>query len=579
MNSSFRVPVKAGGGMPSYQQQQQYPTPGVDTSARLSDSAAQIYQQGADQQAKGLEKLGQGLEQASKAGYDLYTDYQTSKAKDAWLQYKQGAQKLQAQLGSLSGKDAIDESNGVVAQLKSWREQARGEISGKLGSMAAGLFDRAASETDATLDAWATGKVHAEAINYGNATSKANISLAQNQAVADAANPAAFGAQMGVVKAELENMAKRSGYGAGWVQAGLQDMQQKTLTQAISDRIAGEDLGTANSMIKAYGPLLGGNADGLRARAVAKGRELEARARADQERTQRLDAMNTARTLLNDFGGNSDQALDWINKNAKGTEQQLQYTSAYLTQRNILDAANAQRKQESTIATQNDITSRIQAAGTDVNALNTIIAEAPPEFKNFATVHAEQAVGKQRRTISDPTAWNDAHSAILRGEPYDIVMGRNVGKISDPDSDKLKNLAEDKAAREAESKDDLYFNSIFARSQFAKLDAGERAAARAQLKQEAFDQTRGVRTLKERQEIIFRLLADRSVPGTFLGDFSPNTITSIKARDKDQSTVRFAVPDDAKELIKKNFAKQGEPNPSDSQIREAFELYHKQYGY
>ncbi len=70
-----------------------------------------------------MERLGQGLEQVSKAGYDMYTDYQTTQAKDAWLQYKQGAQKLQAQLGSLSGKDAVDEKNGVLAQMKTWREQ------------------------------------------------------------------------------------------------------------------------------------------------------------------------------------------------------------------------------------------------------------------------------------------------------------------------------------------------------------------------------------------------------------------------------------------------------------------------
>ena len=357
------------------------------------------------------------------------------------------------------------------------------------------------------------------------------------------------------------------------------DLNHKVAGITIDSFLAKDQVGQARSALNQYRDILGAAAPQFESRINTKGRELEARARADQERTQRLDAMNTARTLLNDFGGNSEQALDWINNNAKNTEQQLQYTSAYLTQRNILDAANAQRKQESTIATQNDITAKIQAAGTDVNALNTIIAEAPPEFKNFATVHAEQAVGKQRRTISDPTAWADAHSAILRGEPYDIVMGRNVGKISDPDSDKLKNLAESKAAREAESKMNLYFNSIFSRSQYAKLPADEKKQARDQLIMEAYDQTFGVNTLKERQEIIFRLLADRSVPGTFFGDFSPNTITSIKARDKDQSTVRFAVPDDAKELIKKNFAKQGEPNPSDSQISEAFELYHKQYGY
>ena len=185
-------------------------------------------------------------------------------------------------------------------------------------------------------------------------------------------------------------------------------------------------------------------------------------------------------------------------------------------------------------------------------------------------------MGKQRRTISDPTAWNDAHSAILRGEPYDIVMGRNVGKISDPDSDKLKNLAENNAAREAESKDDLYFNSIFARSQFAKLDAGERAAARAQLKQEAFDQTRGVRTLKERQEIIFRLLADREVPGFFFGT---NTVNSIKARDSEPSKSRFAVPDDAAKRLKEDMQKAGIANPTDEEVATEFAKNHKYYGY
>lgn len=471
MNNSFRVPEKAGAGMPTYQQQQQYPTPGVDTSARLSDSAAQIYQQGADQQSKGLEKLGQGLEQASKAGYDLYTDYQTSKAKDAWLQYKQGAQKLQAQLGSLAGKDAVDESNGVVAQLKSWREQARGEISGKLGSMAAGLFDRAASEADATLDAWATGKVHAEAINYGNATSKANISLAQNQAVADAANPAAFGAQMGVVKAELENMAKRSGYDDAWVQAGLQDMQQKTLTQAISDRIAGEDLRTANNMIKAYGPLLGGNADALRARANAKGRELEARSRADSE-------MRFVGAFANDplKGIAEISTPEGMAKYGMDAKTAISVRSMLQTQWSFNKTVEKQKNDTYVTNTVNGIYSTLMGDPDKGIAPDPAKAYQVLQNSNLDAITKiemgkkleEGTIGKTR----DPAAVNDMARQVVNGAidsdaPIDVMLAQ--GKASVGDVAMLKSMRKDMDSplKDYLKRADHLINNAFARSQFA----------------------------------------------------------------------------------------------------------------
>ncbi len=68
-----------------------------------------------------------------------------------------------------------------------------------------------------------------------------------------------------------------------WIESGLQDIRQKTLIQAISDSIAGEQLGKANRIIQDNAPLLVGHVDALRAKAAAKGRELEARSRADSE--------------------------------------------------------------------------------------------------------------------------------------------------------------------------------------------------------------------------------------------------------------------------------------------------------
>ena len=286
-NFSFRVPEKAGAGMPTYQQQQQYPTPGVDTSARLSDSAAQIYQQGADQQAKGLEKLGQGLEQASKAGYDLYTDYQTSKAKDAWLQYKQGADAQKAELNTLVGQQAIDKETGVSAQIEKWKQAKKEELTKNLGGMAKTLFDRAASDVDSHLTNWGIGKTHGEAVNYGNEQSAAYIQLRQNEALANADNPAALKALFNEIDTEISgNMAPRNGWDATIVQAKQQTIRQKTLMEAITERIKGEQLGQANALINAWGADLGGHANVLKAQVNAKGRELEARARAERAERQ-----------------------------------------------------------------------------------------------------------------------------------------------------------------------------------------------------------------------------------------------------------------------------------------------------
>lgn len=469
--NSFRVPMKPGGGMPAYQQQQQYPTPGVDTSARLSDSAAQIYQQGATQQTQGMERLGQGLEQASKAGYDMYTDYQTTQAKDAWLQYKQGAQKLQAQLGSLSGKDAVDEKNGVLAQMKAWRDQTKGEIAGKLGGMAAGLFDRAASETDATLDSWATGKVHAEGINYGNATSKANISLAQNQALADAANPAAVGAQFGVIKAELENIARRSGYDDAWVESGLQDIRQKTLIQAISDSIAGEQLGKANRIIQDNAPLLVGHVDALRAKAAAKGRELEARSRADSE-------MRFVGAFANDplKGIAEISTPEGMAKYGMDAKTAISVRSMLQTQWSFNKTVEKQRNDNYITSTVNGIYTTLM--GEPDKGIAPDPAKAYQDLQNSnldAITKIEMGKKLEEGTIGktrDPAAVNDMAKQIVNGSidsdaPIDVMLAQ--GKASVGDVAMLKSMRKDMDGplKDYLKRADNLIKNAYARSQFA----------------------------------------------------------------------------------------------------------------
>lgn len=354
------------------------------------------------------------------------------------------------------------------------------------------------------------------------------------------------------------------------------DLNRKVAGLTIDSFLAKDNVGNARGAFSQYKDLLGAAAPQYEARIKAKGRELEARARAEQERAQNRAAAEKARQLLTRFGGDSQQVIEHINKTAQDTQERLRLTSAYLTQRNIEDAARQQIRQENIINTQNDIKARIQAAGKDVAALNAIVAEAGPEFKQFALVHAEQAVGKQRRSISDPQAWADAHSAVLRGEPFEIVMGRHAGSISDPDAERLKTLAEDQAAKEAEAKDDLYFNSLFERSRYARLDPQDKRAARAQLKQEYFERTRGLRTLRERQDVAFQLLHDREVPGLLWR----STVTSLQAREDEINgkAVRYAVPKKARDIIVKQAEDQGR-DLTDKQIEETFVRYRHQFGY
>lgn len=391
------------------------------------------------------------------------------------------------------------------------------------------------------------------------------------QQAAQVDDPAQIAGMRAAYKTKLQEMFPGSD-----LTATMAKVDQRLASNLIGRAVAQDNFGKASALATQFRAELGDSYDETIQHIKNSSRAAASYYDAQNEKSQRLAAANTARKLITDFGGDSEKAIAHINANSKDEQQRQRTLSAYLTQRNLDDAAAQQIKQEKTINTQRDITSRIDAAGKDVATLNTIIAEADPEYKNFAMAHVEQALGKQRKAVSDPDAWNDAHTGILRGEPYEIVMGRNAGKISDLDSDRLKTLSEDKAAKEAAAKDDLYFNSLFERSRYGKLKGEDKNAAKAQLKQEYFEQSRNSRTLGERQEILFRLLADREVPGWFC----TNTVNSIKARSAEAAgeNVRFAVPKDVKEKIEKEAKEQGRIL-KDGDVEKIFVRYHKKWGY
>ena len=480
MNSSFRVPLKPAARAPEYQRQQAYPVPGLNANARLSDSAAGIARQTiaaqqdfTDQQAKQLDALGKNVTKAAETAYNLYTDYETSKAKDAYLQYRQAAAKKQAELDTgLQGKDAMDEKTGVQAQMSAWREQARAEAAQRTGGGIAGnLFERAAAAVDADMDVWATQKVHRAAVDYCNATSKANIALKQNEALALAGDPFEFGKRMGVIKAEYEAMAKRSGYGAEWVEASLQDVRQKTLIQAISDAIAGEQLGNANAMLKAYGPQLGGAAEGLRARVSAKGRELEARARAEAE-------MRFVGAFANDplKGIAEISTPEGMAKYGMDAKTAISVRSMLQTQWSFNKTVEKQKNDAYVTSTVNGIYTTLM--GDPDKGIAPDPAKAYQNLQNSnldAITKIERGKKLEEGTIGktrDPAAVNDMARQIVNGDidsdaPIDVMLAQ--GKASVGDVAMLKGMRKDMDGplKDYLKRADNLIKNAYARSQFA----------------------------------------------------------------------------------------------------------------
>lgn len=425
--NAFRVPTtQPGSRMPQYSPQQLPTAPGADVSARLSDSAGQIIAQGADQQARQLEMLGRGMQQAAKAGYDLYHDYQTTKAKEAWLTYKQEAVVKRAELGKMQGKDAIDPAKGITAQMAAWRTERRQTLMKDLGGPAASMFDTAAKDIDSSMDAWAIDKVNTERLNYENKTSEAHISLLQDEAMTLAANPALFGQKMGALEGELKAIAGRSGLDETWVKAKFQDIQQKTLTQTISDSIAGEQLGKANAMIKAYAPMLGGAAEGLRARAAAKGMELQARARAEAERAEADANKRALDSFLTDTAGMSSEEQLATAKSRFGDNQKM-YVAALdaVTFRDGASKAIRGKEQEIRLNAQADKIAEVAALSPQESLakFNELSAALPVEDRKKAYEMYENAVkatGPGARSADYPSAKEEALSRMADGEEFNV---------------------------------------------------------------------------------------------------------------------------------------------------------------
>lgn len=107
----LRVPERRAGTIPQYNRQMVYnTTPGADASARLSDAAGAIAAQGARESWQPVIATGKAVQQAAKVGLDLYTEYNKTKAFEAYNKFQE------SMTADLYGENGVFNRRGENAQ-------------------------------------------------------------------------------------------------------------------------------------------------------------------------------------------------------------------------------------------------------------------------------------------------------------------------------------------------------------------------------------------------------------------------------------------------------------------------------
>ncbi len=308
------IPQKArGGALPEYQGGGAPYTPGAGISARLSGEggrvAAAAVKAAADADASrgaAAANLARAANNAVQIGLKAYGDYESAVAQNAFNQYQQEEMRLRAELSTLQGRNALGDE-GVEARLSRWRADARERLGADLGEIGQRMFHRAADNLDAQSDAWATGKVNKENIAFQNSVSEGSILNARNMALENPADEGALARADGIIKAEYERMASRSGWDDAYRDAKYAEARGKLLGDAISASLDGDNLGAAQTLLRRYGDKLGPLRGQFQARIRAKGRELESRARSQQVNnflfaTSNMDALERMALAEEQFG-------------------------------------------------------------------------------------------------------------------------------------------------------------------------------------------------------------------------------------------------------------------------------------
>lgn len=456
--TSFRAPAKRSpASMPEYQRQN-FATPGADASARLSDSAAGIYERGADQTGRQLMALGGAMQQAAKVGDALYVDYQTTKAREAFNNYRREAVQKKAELANLQGGLALDEKTGVQARLSQWQSEARERLVKDLGKPAANLFTAAAEDVDAQLGAWATQKWQSEERTYRNQQTEATIALNTDEMLTDPMNAEAVKRGFKAIKSGYKELADLNGWSDEYAQSQINSAAQKAFTTMIRAQIDSEQLGNAQELVGRYGHALGGMRGPLESTLKAKGRELEARARATQERADTVQAANLGAGLFETYGDDAAKVQSVLEEKVKDPVQRARVTQSYLSNASLHERMKTQTEERDKAASYDNAISQTDSilagqeseqkkaallSGVLVGVADPATRKKIEEYQNFKINGTEAPVDKN--VLAEAQTY-----AAQPGVRPDMVTNRYADKLPPSALGKAVKIARDEATKQSE---------------------------------------------------------------------------------------------------------------------------------
>ena len=402
--------------------------------------------------------LGGAIQQAAKVGDALYVDYQTTKAREAFNSYRREAMQKKAELANLQGGLALDEKTGVQARLSQWQSEARERLVKDLGKPAANLFTAAAEDVDAQLGAWATQKWQSEERTYRNQQTEATIALNTDEMLTDPMNAEAVKQGFKAIKSGYKELADLNGWSDEYAQSQINSAAQKAFTTMIRAQIDSEQLGNAHELIGRYGHALGGMRGPLEATLKAKGRELEARARAEQERADTVQAANLGAGLFETYGDDAAKVQSVLEEKIKNPVQRARVTQSYLSNASLHERMKTQTEERDKAASYDNAISQTDSilagqeseqkkaallSGVLVGVADPATRKKIEEYQNFKINGTEAPVDKN--VLAEAQTY-----AAQPGVRPDMVTNRYADKLPPSALGKAVKIARDEATKQSE---------------------------------------------------------------------------------------------------------------------------------
>ena len=190
------------------------------------------------------------------------------------------------------------------AQYEQWQKKQVAELTKGMSEIQRGRFNALAEVKAAGFRQWAADYGSEQGLVFRNAEDVAGIKAEADNLAANLTNVEIAKVSEDRIKDLAFTIAQRKGLGEEAAKALMRDSLAEAITPAIAAQIDAEKLSTARTALLYYKDTIGTtHALKLQAAIQAKGRELEARARADQERAERARVNSISNTAWENTKG------------------------------------------------------------------------------------------------------------------------------------------------------------------------------------------------------------------------------------------------------------------------------------